>query len=84
MRLLKIYRRQPVTIGQIIKRKRHSANLTQVELAEKSDLSQAQISMIEKGVSENITIGNLRKIAKALGCTVIDLLPESDKPKNTN
>lgn len=84
MGLLRIYRRQPVTLGQIIKNKRHSANLTQVELAEKADLSQAQISLIEKGVSDNITIGNLRKIAKALGCTVIDLLPDSDKPENTN
>jgi len=68
-----------MNIGEIIKRRRTSEGLTQVELSQKSALSQSQISQVEKGVSENITIGNLRNIAKALNCSVIDLLPESDK-----
>ncbi len=68
-----------MNIGEIIKRRRASKGLTQVELSQKSKLSQSQISQVKKGISENITIGNLRNIAKDLNCTVIDLLPESDK-----
>lgn len=68
-----------MNIGEIIKRRRASEGLTQVELSQKSTLSQSQISQVEKGISENITIGNLRNIAKALNCSVIDLLPESDR-----
>jgi len=68
-----------MNIGEIIKRRRTSEGLTQVELSQKSNLSQSQISQVEKSISENITIGNLRNIAKALNCAVIDLLPESDK-----
>lgn len=68
-----------MTIGEIINRRRKQQSLTQVDLANKSGLSQGQISQIESGVSDNVTIGNLRKIAKALHCAVTDLLPEEDK-----
>ncbi len=68
-----------MNIGEIIKRRRVTVGLTQVELSKKSKLSQSQISQVEQGINENITIGNLRNIAKSLNCSVIDLLPESDK-----
>ena len=78
MKLFK-FRGQKMTIGDIIKRRRKIANLTQVELAERAKISQSQISQIEQGISDNVTIGNLRNLALALKCTVIDLLPDSDK-----
>jgi transcriptional regulator with XRE-family HTH domain len=70
-------------IGEIIKKRRKSTGLTQAELAEKSNLTQAKISQIESGASDNVTIGNLRNLAKALGCTLIDLLPEQDTGKKS-
>jgi transcriptional regulator with XRE-family HTH domain len=39
------------------------------------------ISKIEGGSAENISIDVLRKLAKALNCALIDLLPEDDKRK---
>lgn len=66
-------------IGEIIKKRRKSTGLTQSELAEKSNLTQAKISQIESGSSDNVSIDNLRNLAKALNCKLVDLLPESDK-----
>jgi transcriptional regulator with XRE-family HTH domain len=73
------FRGQKMDIGDFIKRQRRQVGLTQEELAKKSRMSQSQISQIERGISDNVTIWNLRSIAKALGCALIDLLPESDK-----
>jgi len=66
-------------IGNILKNMRHDKGLTQKELAESSGVTQSMISKVEQGVSENISIEALRKLAKSLHCPVIDLLPESDK-----
>ncbi|WP_236994379.1 helix-turn-helix domain-containing protein [Candidatus Methylomicrobium oryzae] len=73
------FRGQKMDIGDILRRRRKFIGLTQVELADKAKISQSLISQIEQGVSDNVTIGNLRGMAKALNCAVIDLLPESDK-----
>jgi len=70
-----------MNIGEILKRRRTSMGLTQTELAEKAKITQSQISQIENGVSDNATIDMLRKLAKALNCLVIDLLPDKDKLK---
>lgn len=66
-------------IGDIIRQKRKALRLTQVELSQRSGIDQGHISRIESGESVNVTLGNLRAIAKALGCSVTDLLPEQDK-----
>ncbi|MBE0437961.1 MAG: helix-turn-helix transcriptional regulator [Methylomicrobium sp.] len=66
-------------IGEIIKRRRCALDLTQVELAQKAKLAQSKISQLESGVSDNVTIDNLRSIAKALNCALVDLLPDADK-----
>jgi transcriptional regulator with XRE-family HTH domain len=68
-------------IGDIVKRKRTDLNLTQKDLEESSSVTQSMISKIEGGAADNISIEILRKLAKALHCSVIDLLPESDKNK---
>ena len=70
-----------MTIGVIIKRRRTALGLTQVELAKKAKVAQSQISQIESGVSDNVTLENMRNLAKALDCALIDLLPEEDKRK---
>ena len=69
-----------MNIGNIIKHQRKNViGLTQKELSDKAGITQAQISQIESGVSDNITIDNLRRIAKAMKCAVIDLLRRRTK-----
>lgn len=81
MRIFKSFRLLQMTIGVIIKRRRTALGLTQVELAKKAKVAQSQISQIESGVSDNVTLENMRSLAKALDCALIDLLPEEDKRK---
>lgn len=66
-------------IGDIIKNKRFELKLSQQELERRSGVTQSMISKIESGDSENVSIELLRKLAKALNCKLIDLLPENDK-----
>jgi transcriptional regulator with XRE-family HTH domain len=68
-------------IGQIVKARREAKKLNQTELAGRSGIKPATVSRLESGKNDNITIENLRNIAKALGCRVIDLLPDEDKKK---
>jgi transcriptional regulator with XRE-family HTH domain len=70
-----------MSIGANIKQRREAKRWTQAELAEKSGIvTQAMISRIEKG-EDNAKIETLRGIAAALGCLVVDLLPDEDKKR---
>jgi transcriptional regulator with XRE-family HTH domain len=70
-----------MSIAENIKQRREAKRWTQAELAEKSGIvTQAMISRIEKG-EDNAKIDTLRGIAAALGCLVVDLLPEKDKKR---
>jgi transcriptional regulator with XRE-family HTH domain len=66
-------------IGDILKNKRRSLGLTQQELENRSGVTQSMISKLEQGQAENISIDALRKLARALSCLTVDLLPEKDK-----
>jgi len=68
-------------IGDILKRKRLDLGLTQQELEARSGVTQSMISKMEKGSADNVSIDILRKLAKALNCLLVDLLPEEDKRK---
>jgi|GEM_PF-522206 len=68
-------------IGDIVKTKRAGLGLTQKDLSESSNVTQSMISKVEGKSADNVSIEILRKLAKALSCSVIDLLPESDKKK---
>jgi transcriptional regulator with XRE-family HTH domain len=68
-------------IGDIIKRKRLELGLVQKELENRSGVTQSMISKVEGGSAENVSIDVLRRLAKALNCTLVDLLPEADKKK---
>ncbi len=59
--------------GERIKHYRLSAGLSQAGLAEKADLNTNTYAKIERGESEPIT-STLKKLAKALGVSVSDLL----------
>jgi ribosome-binding protein aMBF1 (putative translation factor) len=69
------------TIGQIIKKRREMKRWNQQELADKSTVTQATISRIEAEVLSDVKINTLRSLAAALGCLVVDLLPDTDKKK---
>jgi transcriptional regulator with XRE-family HTH domain len=66
-------------IGDIVKCKRLDLSLIQKELESRSGVTQSMISKIENGSAENVSIDVLRKLAKALNCALVDLLPEADK-----
>ena len=64
-------------IGQIIRNARLGAGLSQMQLAEKVDLSYQQIQKYEKGASE-INITRLYQIAEALGLPVNSFFEENN------
>ncbi|MBP5800242.1 MAG: helix-turn-helix transcriptional regulator [Prevotella sp.] len=62
-----------VELGKIIKSKRESKGLTQLELAEKSDVDRNYIGMLERG-ERNPSYLSLLKIAKGLNIKVYNLI----------
>ena len=57
-----------------LRNKRMQANLSQQELSALSGIPQQTISTIESGTRKNIGVETLYPIARALGCTIDDLL----------
>ena len=53
--------------------------MTQVELAEKSGVSQQAISSIENGSRKTPSVETLYKLARALKCTIDDLIADNEK-----
>jgi XRE family transcriptional regulator, regulator of sulfur utilization len=69
------------SIGDNVKKRRKIKRLNQTELAESAGVTQAMISKLEGG-DDNPKIDTLRSIAAALGCSVVDLLPDEDKRRS--
>ncbi|ADE16987.1 helix-turn-helix domain protein (plasmid) [Nitrosococcus halophilus Nc 4] len=66
-------------VGENIKMLRIAAGLTQVQLAKEARIDQSGLSKIEREENENVTLPTLRRIARALDCSVVDLLEDKDK-----
>ena len=62
-----------IKLGQLIRSKRESQGLTQVELAEKSNVDRNYIGMLERG-ERNPSYLSLQKIAAGLGIHVNQLI----------
>jgi transcriptional regulator with XRE-family HTH domain len=62
-----------------LKRLREERGLSQVKLAARADLNPATVNQIERGV-RNASPGTLRKLADALGVSLVDLI-EGNYPK---
>lgn len=60
-------------LGNILRYKRHSKGLTQVELANQSGLDRNYIGMVERG-ERNPSYLSLLKIAKGLNMSIHELL----------
>ncbi len=61
------------TIGRNLRHLRRRSGQTQAEVAKRAGTSQAWICRIETG-DENPTLASMRRIARALGVEVADLL----------
>jgi transcriptional regulator with XRE-family HTH domain len=64
----------PQRIGRVLKRLREDKGLSQAALAKRSGVAQGYISQMEAGEKKNPGIETLRKIARALGVPVTELL----------
>ena len=58
---------------------RERAGLTQIELAERAETTQATISNLETGKSRRIELDLLDRLAKALRCEPSDLIGRGPK-----
>jgi transcriptional regulator with XRE-family HTH domain len=58
-----------VALGHSVRKRREAKQFTQEVLAEKTDLDRTYISDIERG-TRNVSILNVVRIARALGCTL--------------
>lgn len=61
--------------GKIVRSRRLELGLSQEELAEKATLHFTYISSTERG-ERNISLANIAKLAKALGCSMKELMPK--------
>jgi len=62
-----------IQIGNHIRELRNKTNLSQEKLSFACDLDRTYIGSVERG-ERNISVINLRKIAKGLNLNIIDLL----------
>jgi transcriptional regulator with XRE-family HTH domain len=61
-------------LAELVKTLREARGLTQAELAEKAEISREYVALMEIGAKKNPTIVVLKKLAKALGVAVGNLL----------
>ena len=62
--------------GLKVRMRRFEMEITQEELAEKSELHPTYVGSVERG-ERNISLENIIAIAKALQCSPKDLMPET-------
>ena len=61
-------------VGRTIKRLRDAKGWTQQELADRAKVTDAYITQLETGVRTNPSLAVLKRLAKALGVPVAELL----------
>lgn len=61
-------------LGNLVRARRISMGLTQEQLAEKAEMHFTYVSSTERG-ERNISLANIDKLAKALKCSMKDLMP---------
>lgn len=60
--------------GSIVRKRRLKLQITQEELAEQAHLHFTYVSSLERG-ERNVSLVNINKLAKGLGCTMAELMP---------
>ena len=71
----------PPDLGAAVRRRRKARQLTLEQLAEHSGVSITMLSEVERGV-KNPTVRLAYQIARALGCTLTDLLEDDPRPNH--
>ena len=66
--------------GNRIRELRKAAGLSQVELAQRTGVSQPYISQIENQDAATLDIARMRILSREFGCSPADLLSDSDNP----
>lgn len=69
-----------MTLGELIKKKRVDAGLTQSELAIASGINVGTVKSIEQGARPDPQFSTIQAIAKALGVTCHELTVPAAKP----
>jgi transcriptional regulator with XRE-family HTH domain len=69
-------------LGQVIKRRREAAGLSQEEFAERAEVHRTYVSQLERGL-KSPSVRVLVKMADALGCEAWEILRES-RPEARN
>jgi len=64
----------PTRLSTLLKRRRDARGMTQAELAKKATVAQGYISALEAGEKRNPSVAVIKKLAKALGVPVTELL----------
>jgi len=64
----------PKTFAMKLKTLRISRGLTQVELAKKLGIKQPSLARLENGAVTNPTLDTVRRLARVLKCTVVELV----------
>jgi transcriptional regulator with XRE-family HTH domain len=67
----------PREFGLQVQRLRKDAGMSQMDLANKADLSRNYVSIIERGDAQNVSMNIVSQIAVALGTTPATLIGES-------
>ena len=73
-----IYTREHAALLRILKRARHDANVTQVQLAKKLRLTQSLYSKMERGECR-IDVIQLRTICRVLGISFVDFIERLER-----
>jgi transcriptional regulator with XRE-family HTH domain len=63
-------------VGQAIRRRRKAMELSQEALADFANIDRSHMGRIERG-ERNVTLLNVARIAKALGCPPSELLTDA-------
>jgi transcriptional regulator with XRE-family HTH domain len=63
-----------IAFGKAVRKARLEKGLSQEELADLAGLHFTYVSSVERG-ERNISIENIARLAKALGCQLLDLMP---------
>lgn len=61
-------------LGQVLRELREKKGLTQEDLAERAEISQAYVTSLETGAKKNPSLDILKRVAKALKVKVGELL----------
>jgi DNA-binding XRE family transcriptional regulator len=64
----------PRRLATVIRKLRDAEGLTQEELAKKAGVTQSYIAQLESGLKKNPSLPTLKKLARALGVPVTELL----------